>query len=315
MGQYPLTMKKDVGVGVLGILAGAGLAGYGAFIATHMLWAGLVTIAFGAVAAASGVGLVRGRPWGAYLAMAITLVAAGTNVVLIATRGFSWLHAGAGAACLAGFVSFWLDRPRRRPVDTGAGEEFDGFDRENIGHWIAMAEEDLKDVRPETPFHAVLGRGFMAQREETVQWLAGFHDEVSRRMPVELIYIEMNGFTINPDLWYADGFAFRSLDKGLEDLGFYDACTDEEPLVLRGMEDIQAAYAARHPAQMSDDESLPTHEFEALMAAARVITLRLMQLMLEAHHVAHARGHPVGKVELMANSHDSAMVDACSMMQ
>ncbi len=75
------------------------------------------------------------------------------------------------------------------------------------------------------------------------------------------IYVELNGFTINPDRWFFDPFAYRR-HGGHSDWDWLAEWESEEftPVTLTGMEDLQVVYASqafREPAFQQAEELAP----------------------------------------------------------
>jgi hypothetical protein len=72
---------------------------------------------------------------------------------------------------------------------------------------ILLAEIKLKEQAP-TEFQKLLGKNLLHQTHNLVDYFAEFHNKVQGRLDVKAIYAEMNGFTINCDLWFLNLFAF-----------------------------------------------------------------------------------------------------------
>ncbi|HEV8595221.1 MAG TPA: hypothetical protein VGR51_06795, partial [Thermoplasmata archaeon] len=105
---------------------------------------------------------------------------------------------------------------------------------------IASLEDCLRSLR-ETPYHAVLGRNFLGQTDAAVEYIGSFFETTSKTIQVKALYFEMNGFEINPEEWYFNGFAFKEVG----DLDWLSAWDGEpgEDFVLTGMEPVQKAFA------------------------------------------------------------------------
>jgi hypothetical protein len=61
---------------------------------------------------------------------------------------------------------------------------------------------------PRSPFHIILDLAIMNPPTE----VAKFFDEFFRQQPrdkIKAAYTEMNGFDINPDLWFCSPFAYQ----------------------------------------------------------------------------------------------------------
>ncbi|MFT7613117.1 MAG: hypothetical protein ACI9J3_002087 [Parvicellaceae bacterium] len=105
----------------------------------------------------------------------------------------------------------------------------------------------------------------------------------------------MNGFSINPDLWFVDGFAFNKCE-GAED---YDCLADwrsstGSSLKLRGLENIQ---------ELIDEEvhHEPVNSFVWELCELLVV-LKLHQLFSEAFKVLVEEGDEI-KMPIIVNAH------------
>ena len=73
---------------------------------------------------------------------------------------------------------------------------------------ITSLEEGLRSIRT-TPFHAILGHTFLHHREAVATFITEFYETAMQSGPIAAMYFEMNGFTINPDRWYFNGFGYK----------------------------------------------------------------------------------------------------------
>src|SRR5262245_35452847 len=62
---------------------------------------------------------------------------------------------------------------------------------------------------PRSPFHIILDLSISTTPESVAAWLDRFFQEESARFAIGAAYTEMNGFCINPDLWFCDAFAYE----------------------------------------------------------------------------------------------------------
>src|SRR5438270_12756218 len=72
---------------------------------------------------------------------------------------------------------------------------------------IARCEAELASL-PQTEYHALLGRSWLADTREASRWLVALYRVAAKAMAVHALYCEMNRFEINPDRWYIDAFAY-----------------------------------------------------------------------------------------------------------
>lgn len=95
------------------------------------------------------------------------------------------------------------------------------LNQDKVEEAIAITEIKLKQ-HTKTDFHKILGRDLLHLTEDFADYINEFYNQVNAHMAVKAIYCEMNGFTINPDLWFVDLFAYDQLG-GTED---YDWLAD-----------------------------------------------------------------------------------------
>jgi hypothetical protein len=167
---------------------------------------------------------------------------------------------------------------------------------------IRSLEDGLRSIR-ETPYHAVLCRDFLHHLEDTAQFIAAFFASASRTSPIGAMYFEMNGFTINPDRWYFNGFAY---EKGgdIWDLTWstdwptpWDHETDE--FTLTGMEEVQSAFG-----KLFCDEKQPLGIRLAGEIAEHLVVARFDELIETAHRVAKERCPQLDGFPVLSTAHD-----------
>ncbi len=165
---------------------------------------------------------------------------------------------------------------------------------------IAFLEEGMHALR-KTPYHEVLGRGFLHQTSAAAEYLIKFHRKASAEIDVAALYFEMNGFTINPDRWYFNGFAYKTAGDiwELEWLAHWDADTGNDSFTLTGMESVQEAFA-----RLYCDENQPLSVEMAAELADHLINGRFMQLISAAHAVAKQSYKALDGLPILATAHD-----------
>src|SRR4030095_1062159 len=63
---------------------------------------------------------------------------------------------------------------------------------------IAFLEDGMRCLAS-TPYHSVLGKSFLGQADDLAAWLVRFHRKTAATdVKLAAIYLEMNGFVINP---------------------------------------------------------------------------------------------------------------------
>lgn len=166
---------------------------------------------------------------------------------------------------------------------------------------IAQVEAALGNLEP-TYFHALRGVSLVPQREAGLRWLTAFYDRVSRAQPVKALYLEMNGFDVNTDEWYVDGFAFEKAGTPGELDWLADWEEDmatTEPFVLRGFEGGQEAFAQ----YMEEGDHSDALERARDLAEALVV-LRLQELLDHIHRTAKSQGLAWGQTPVWVTAHD-----------
>ncbi|MFL5245461.1 MAG: hypothetical protein ACJ8FY_25475 [Gemmataceae bacterium] len=165
---------------------------------------------------------------------------------------------------------------------------------------IELLEEGLQALR-KTPYHEVLGRDFLHQTDAAADYLINFHRKASATIDVAAIYFEMNGFTINPNQWHFDAFAYVTAGSiwELEWLADWQSDTGGEEFVLTGMETVQKAFADWYY-----DQSQPLSVKIAEDLADHLVNARFMQLIAAAHGVAKRKYKALNDLPILATAHD-----------
>jgi hypothetical protein len=165
---------------------------------------------------------------------------------------------------------------------------------------IAYLEEGLRSLKS-TPYHDVLGKTFLHQREELAQWLADFARKANAaKVGLKALYLEMNGFTINPDEWHCNLFGYKTAGDiwDLDWLSSWDA-ENRGRFVLTGMEDVQQTYADLFAGK---DQPLGVRLAEEV--TDHLVTARFMQLVAAAHEVTKAQFAGLDGMPVLATTHD-----------
>ncbi len=167
---------------------------------------------------------------------------------------------------------------------------------------IRSLEDGLRSIK-ETPYHAVLGRDFLHHLEDTAQFIADFFRSASRTRPIGAMYFEMNGFAINPDRWYFNGFAYETggdiwdLTWSTDWLTPWDQSTDE--FTLAGMGSVQIAFG-----KLYCDEKQPLGVKLAGEVAEHLVVARFNELIAAAHRVAKETCPQLDGFPVLSAAHD-----------
>jgi hypothetical protein len=169
---------------------------------------------------------------------------------------------------------------------------------------IRLTEEKLA-ILPQTDFHKIIGRNLLHLTEQLINYIDKFYDIAQNEIEVQAIYSEMNGFTINYDLWFIDLFAFTECG-GLDDLDWladFEVSSDES-MIISGFEDLQSAYEDYMENEKWEDHTLK----EASEICELLIILRLQELFKEIKKLATDRRLNWVNISLFTTAHDSEMV-------
>ena len=169
---------------------------------------------------------------------------------------------------------------------------------------INLAERELSAL-PKTDFHKVIGRDLKSLSKGLVGYIDNFYKSAQTEIDVKAMYSEMNGFTINYDLWFIDLFAFSQCE-GLDDLDWladYEV-SSENSLVIKGFEDLQAVYQ-----DYMENEKWSNHELEAACEICELlIILRLQELFKEAKKQAIVQNASWTNTPLLVTAHDYDLI-------
>jgi hypothetical protein len=169
-----------------------------------------------------------------------------------------------------------------------------------LARCIAFLEDGLRSLK-RTPYHRALGKDFLRQTGDLATWLIEFHQKaVAAKPKLAAMYLEMNGFTINPKQWHCDLFGYRKAGDiwDLDWLSEWDAERDE-CFVLRGMEPVQEAFA-----ELFLDENQALGVKLAEEVAEHLVAARFMELVAAAHKAAKRRYAGLKGLPILATAHD-----------
>jgi hypothetical protein len=164
---------------------------------------------------------------------------------------------------------------------------------------IKVVEASLWEI-PRTPFHVVSKRDFLQNTSALADHLIGFYQTVGQAFEPAAIYCEMNGFTINPDLWYLDVFAYRKYG-GSQDTDWlcrWDSAR-YPPFELRGWRDVQKLYE-----HYVGNPTAPVTIRFAKTVAEFLIVFRFCELVARAHAQAKEKASAFKQFPVLANAHD-----------
>jgi hypothetical protein len=194
---------------------------------------------------------------------------------------------------------------------------------EKIAEAIEIVETELKK-QPQSKFHNCIGRDMFHLSEKLNVFLNnfyvyaknhiegkpnGFIDSLFKKnietgKTLKAISCEMNGITINYDLWFITLFGFHDCkeNEDLDWLSDFDVYSQKN-LVVTKFEDIQKSY--------KDYIENEKDEFEDQCDLCEIlIFLRLQQLFQKTHQTAKSRNEEWTKLPIFVNGHDSELIYA-----
>jgi hypothetical protein len=170
----------------------------------------------------------------------------------------------------------------------------------HLDRCIVFLEDGLRCLTS-TPYHQVLGKSFLNQAEDLTEWIADFSMKAdAASVGLAALYLEMNGFTINPDEWHCHLFGYKTAGDvwDLDWLSSWDA-ENRGCFVLRGMEEVQQAFADLHG---PEDQPLGVRLAEEV--TEHLVTARFMQLVATAHERAKKKFSGLDGMPVLATAHD-----------
>jgi hypothetical protein len=174
--------------------------------------------------------------------------------------------------------------------------------QDKVDEAISTAEAKLRQ-HTKTDFNKILGRDLLNLRDDFADYIDEFYTKVNSRITVKAIYCEMNGFTINPDLWFVDLFAFDNFG-GTEDFDWLADWEQEncskQSFIISGYEDIQSVYESYMEKESWKNEVESTgHGICELL-----VVLRLQELMKATFKLGRQKGQRWTTVPVLVTAHD-----------
>ena len=182
---------------------------------------------------------------------------------------------------------------------------------------IELAESELEKI-PKTDFHQIIGKTLTHQTSDLAGFISNFHTETTKTLKkkqgliksifkknndltAEAYYCEMNGFTINHDLWFIDLFSYEQL-KGdnwdwLSD--FYDSSSNS--LTITGFEELQKVFEDVHENNKFEEPNInDSYEICELL-----VILRLQELSSVTYKTVDSDW---SKIPMFVTAHDYDMI-------
>lgn len=169
----------------------------------------------------------------------------------------------------------------------------------SLSEAVQTIEESFQEL-PSTKFEPVRHFSFEQNIEPLSVYLVLFHQLVSRDFQPRAIYLEMNAFTINPEAWIVNAFAFRrrGSSRRTEWLSRWDS-PDHPNYELRGVDHIRELFVrpiGHAPAPIQDSMAEAISEF--------LIILRFNLTVAKAHQRAVLTEPSLKEMSVFSNAHD-----------
>lgn len=174
----------------------------------------------------------------------------------------------------------------------------------NIDKAIELVENKLSALK-KTDFHKIIGIDLKHLAESLSIYIDNFYEKAKKEIKVKAIYSEMNGFTINPDLWYIDLFAFSECG-GLDDLDWLSEyeISSIESMTISGFENLQETYEKYMKNERWRDVELK----KACEICELLIILRLQELFKESKKIAIENKLNSATIPVFVTAHDYDLV-------
>ncbi len=176
------------------------------------------------------------------------------------------------------------------------------LNEDKLNEAIIVAEKKLAEQVP-TDFNKLSGKKLLHQTDELVIYFSSFYETIKNKLDIKAFYAEMNGFTINCDLWFLDLFAYNKVG-GTDDTDWLadweEGNSTFSSFPLTGYEELQAIYQ-----DYADNGRYKDSLLNAASDAAEIlIILRLQELVKAATISAKNKNLPWAVIPVFASAHD-----------
>jgi len=125
-------------------------------------------------------------------------------------------------------------------------------------------------------FNSLIELDFTNSRDQIQNSISTFYSECNKLFDVKAIYLEMNGFDINPNRWFFDFFGYANLPQDGDSLDWlaYWQSPDYPSMTLSGLESIQSLYFNYVTKKLyKDDDKKFNEELATLLVMAKFCKL------------------------------------------
>jgi hypothetical protein len=169
---------------------------------------------------------------------------------------------------------------------------------------ICIAElESALACMTDTVYHSVIGKDFLHHADEIASVMRDFYQQSKGKGPIKAMYYEMNGFSINTDRWYCNGFGYVKggtlWDLTWDQEWMCDWDYETKDITLTGMEEVQAAFAST----FSKKEIALGVEIAGEIAE-HLVTARFCELIKVAHDLGKQRCGDLIGLPIVSTAHE-----------
>lgn len=160
-----------------------------------------------------------------------------------------------------------------------------------------MLEQRLAEENVDR-FAGLLRFGFTNRPKSILSSLNDFIDACGNEFDIKAVYLEMNGFDINPNRWYFDFFGYTVYEADPDDAEWLcDWQSSEWPqITLTGLESVQSDFEWYHSNEMWKDPKIQ-RAYEPAMLLVMCKYVILIQSALAA-------GRRSKSIPVLATAHD-----------
>ena len=180
------------------------------------------------------------------------------------------------------------------------------LNQDDLTSCISLIEKELSSYQ-DTDFYKIIGRNLLHQTKSLKEYFDRFMETVSSGTLTKVIYAEINGFSINYDLWYVDFFGFDSVGD-MEDLDWLadweEGNESEIPFMIKGFESIQNAYEKYHENKFWKNQ----HIKEAAELCELAVIIKLQELFKKAVEVGKSEKTSWANLPILVTAHDYDLI-------
>ena len=177
----------------------------------------------------------------------------------------------------------------------------DKFRKSDIDGAITWLETLLVKEKVDR-FQGLIGKKFSNSPKSILGALNKFILASVKEIDVKAVYLEMNGFDINPDRWRFDFFGYEQYEPNPDDLDWLsDWQSEDDPkITLKGLEKVQADFKWYHANEIWNDK-----KYKQAYQIALLLVMCKFVALIESALQAGKRAKPI---PVLATAHDFDIV-------